>query len=90
MFTPRRPAVERDNVNRGSRVRMALGTLGLLMLFGALVSCTTYPVPETTAVNPETFPQPLPPRPRRRTGSGISTISTPSADARGLRETAAR
>lgn len=62
VFKPCRPAVERDNGSRGSRVRMAVGTLALVMLCGPLVSCTTYPVPEATAVNPETFPQPLPPQ----------------------------
>jgi polysaccharide export outer membrane protein len=39
---------------------MALGALALVVLSGPLVSCTTYPVPEATAVNPESFPQPLP------------------------------
>jgi polysaccharide export outer membrane protein len=61
VFKACRPAVERHTHGRGAGVGLALGTLTLVMLLGPLVSCTTYPVPEATAVNPETFPQPLPP-----------------------------
>jgi len=34
----------------------------MILVMGLLVSCTSYPIPEATALNPETFPQPLPPQ----------------------------
>lgn len=47
----------------GPRVRLALGALAWVLSGSLLVSCaSSLPAPEPTAVNPENFPQALPPQ----------------------------
>ena len=63
VFNPCRPVVRSGKAyGGGSRLRMAAGVLAWVMSGSLLVSCVTrFPAPEPTAVNPETFPQALPP-----------------------------
>src|SRR3989304_4690415 len=62
--TPCRPVVRGGKAyGGGSRVSMAVGALAWVMSGSLLVSCMArFPVPEPTAVNPETFPQTPPPQ----------------------------
>lgn len=64
VFNPYRPVVRGGKAyGGGSRVRMAVGALAWVMSGSLLVSCMArFPIPEPTAVNPETFPQTPPPQ----------------------------
>ncbi len=61
---PCRPAVRAGKAyGGGPQVRLAVGALAWVMSGSLLVSCVTrFPAPDPTAVNPETFPQALPPQ----------------------------
>jgi polysaccharide export outer membrane protein len=61
VFKVCRPVVRGYTASRGSQVRFAIGWFAWLIVVGLISSCTRYPIPEPTAVNPETFPQSLPP-----------------------------
>lgn len=61
MFRPYPPEDPRNTACRGFQRRRALASFGMILAALALISCGRMAPPSATAVNPETFPQVIPP-----------------------------